>query len=150
MHHHCLHSHHILCCAQHWLVSVRSDKVVGGCFGCRGCSFIFWGVNKSLLDCCNLICKERVGFLLGRNIRPATQRAARRCAGTHPGPLGCLSTSPRTVPARSSASATHVVPSCPIPMSCSLGGRKLRVDSAPMMAQQCVILTVRLSSSGGP
>jgi len=91
-----------------------------------------------------------VVFLLGRNIRRATQRAARRCAGTHPGPLGCLSTSPRTVPVRSSASATHVVPSCPIPTSCSLGGRKPRVDSAPMMAQQCAILTVRLASSEGP
>ncbi|XP_051479651.1 semaphorin-5B isoform X4 [Apus apus] len=82
-----------------------------------------------------------------RNIRPATQRAAQRCAGTHPGPLGCLSTSPRMVPARSSASATRVAPSSPIPTSCSSGGRRLRVGSAPMMAQQSVILTLLLMTS---
>lgn len=104
--------------------------------------------NLCHLACCSLIRKITVVFLPGRNIRPATQRAAQKCVGTHPGPLGCLSTSPRMVPARSSASATRVVPSCLIPMSCSLGGRKLRVDSVPMMAQLCVKLTVCLASSG--
>lgn len=81
------------------------------------------------------------------NIKPATRRAARRCAGTHPGPLGCLSTSPRAVPARSSASATHAGPSCQTPTSCSSGGRKLRVGSAPTMAPQCVTLTLLLMTS---
>lgn len=81
------------------------------------------------------------------NIRPATQRAAQRCVGTHPGPLGCLSISPRTVPARSSASATRVVPSSLIPTSCSLGGRRLRVDSVPMTARQCAIPTLLLMTS---
>lgn len=149
MYHHCLHSAHVFCCTQHYLVSVRSEKVNRRFFWYKGTPLFFrMQTNLCHLVCCSSIRKVTVIFIPCRNIRPATQRAAQKYVGTHPGPLGCLSTSPRMVPARSSASATRVVPSCLIPMSCSLGERKLRVDSVPMMAQLCVKLTVCLASSG--
>lgn len=129
-------------------MSVRSDKADGSWFRSRGYSFMLCSVSKPLSFGLLLFNKQRVAFLLGRNIKPVTQRAAQRCAGIRPGPRGCLSTSRRAAPGRSSASATPVVPSCPIPTTCSSAGRKPRVDSAPTMAQHCAILTVRLVGSG--